>query len=405
MRELKGTSKLNIKLSNRSQILKFLRCQGPCARSGISKNLALTQAGVSLLIAEMLEEGVLWETCEDECRNKPGKNGMLVDIHYGNFYTLGCHVGDTHVYSGLADIKGRIQYTAQPRIFDPSQPYSILEKVNASIQDTLSHTGQVPIGVGLGINNELFRKFLPELQLNVFLRDGVKNEYPDVSVIVDIASRQLALAQIDFGMTPDMDNMLFLQVANSLDMSMTIHGELWNGAHGNMGWLDHVVIDPNGELCECGKRGCVKTVMTIEGILGRARKVYSKETTPVLYRVTEGNPNSLEYDHLKIASRGGDKPIMRIYERDDSLFFSLLQNLLTLFDPEKCVVQGIGLYANEFVERLNQQAEKTFGEQFGKAYELSFINEKNIFLGGNAAAGRRFFYEAAACFRGAAAFL
>ncbi len=395
MNKLVGSSKLNMKAFNRSQILGFLRKKGPCARRDIACETSLTAACISMTIAELLQEKVVCEKGAAKEAAKPGKQSALIDINGSCACTLGCIAGDGLLYCGIADLRGRVLFALPPTPFDVRSEDSLKFGLLKAIQALQRHKACSCIGVGVGINNEILEwsqrgmALLATLQL--FLRKRLRLQ----NVAVELSSRALALAQIDFGKRPDLDNMVFLQVANSLDMALTIGGEVWPGAHNNIGRLNHVVIDPGGVPCECGKRGCVKTMMTVEGILERAKKVYSKKDTPKLYELTGGKPEAMVYDHLKIAAKAGDRPIAELYRLDDALFTSLLFNFMTLLDPNKCIIQGMGLYAEELVERLNAHAVQLLGEGYHDFYELSFIGEENMFLGGNALAARRFFYGAA----------
>ncbi|MEA5049988.1 MAG: ROK family transcriptional regulator [Oscillospiraceae bacterium] len=389
-----GMDRLNTKRRNRAQILRLLKRSGPCSRMEIAKKLSLTTATISTLTADMLSQGLLYECAEQTGGTHPGKKGMLLDIQYNRYKTLGCIIGDDSLRCGIADLRGNILHTGARIDFDQSSAKSILAATQRAIDSLLRWADPAMLGIGIGVNNELLQMTEIGDDLLTALRAEMSTRYASVcGVKVDISSRALALAQVDYDQRNPGDSIVFLQVANSLDMAVTIGGELYSGAHGNLGKLDHMVIDPDGELCECGKRGCVRTVLTVNGLLNRVKKIYSRETTPVLYEITGGDKDKLQYDHLKIAAKRGDKIISEIYEKDDARFSSLLYNFLTLIDPNKCFIQGIGLYANEFIERLNKVACANYGKKFSDIYALSFLNADNIFLGGNALAGRAFFYE------------
>lgn len=384
---------MNIRQRNAEKILAVLKQKGPSSRAAIAQALSLSVASISTQVSEMLDKGMLCELQEDQTSSKPGKNGRLVAIRFDYAATVGCHIGDERAYAGMADLGGNVLYAAQPVDFDPTKQGDVLAAVFAVLDDVLQHTQNLlPLGIGVSVNNELLHSVRPDGAVLPQLRDAVARQYPFLKVIAQTASRAMALAEIDYGSCRCVSNMMFLQVANSLDLAMVINGELYGGAHNRSGWLDHVVIDPEGEWCECGKRGCVKTVMTVSGILNRVRKIYSQENTPALYRLTGGDPGKLQYDHLKLASAQGDLPVAMLYGKDDKLFSSLLFNFAHIIDPECVVIQGIGLYADEFITRLNWQVRRMPGAGDADIYRLSMLKEDNIFLGGNAITARWLFY-------------
>ena len=54
-------------------------------------------------------------------------------------------------------------------------------------------------------------------------------------------------------------NLLFILVVEGLGTGLIINGELHVGSRHGLGGFGHMSIDPSGELCSCGRRGCWET--------------------------------------------------------------------------------------------------------------------------------------------------
>jgi glucokinase len=52
----------------------------------------------------------------------------------------------------------------------------------------------------------------------------------------------------------------YLNLGTGLAAGLVVDGELWRGSRGVSGEIGHVPVDPGGELCPCGQRGCLETV-------------------------------------------------------------------------------------------------------------------------------------------------
>ncbi|MFC4242338.1 ROK family protein [Gryllotalpicola reticulitermitis] len=71
----------------------------------------------------------------------------------------------------------------------------------------------------------------------------------------------------------------YLNLGTGLAAGFVLGGELWRGARGTAGEIGHIPVDPAGEICACGQRGCLETVAS-GGWL--ARKWGSAAPFPVL---------------------------------------------------------------------------------------------------------------------------
>jgi predicted NBD/HSP70 family sugar kinase len=68
-----------------------------------------------------------------------------------------------------------------------------------------------------------------------------------------------ALAEWDAAGRPD-EPCAYITVSTGVGGGIVVGGEILEGAHGLAGEIGHLVVDPAGEECACGKRGCVETV-------------------------------------------------------------------------------------------------------------------------------------------------
>jgi len=62
-------------------------------------------------------------------------------------------------------------------------------------------------------------------------------------------------------------SMAYLNLGTGLAAGLVLDGRLWRGARGTAGEIGHIPIDPRGEQCPCGQRGCLETVASGSTIL------------------------------------------------------------------------------------------------------------------------------------------
>lgn len=63
-------------------------------------------------------------------------------------------------------------------------------------------------------------------------------------------------------LAPDAEVLVFVGLGTGVAAGVVIDGRLHRGSHGLAGEIGHVVVDPDGEVCGCGARGCLETVIS-----------------------------------------------------------------------------------------------------------------------------------------------
>jgi len=53
-------------------------------------------------------------------------------------------------------------------------------------------------------------------------------------------------------------SMAYLNLGTGLAAGLVLGGRLWRGSRGTAGEIGHIPVDPAGELCSCGQRGCLE---------------------------------------------------------------------------------------------------------------------------------------------------
>jgi predicted NBD/HSP70 family sugar kinase len=79
-----------------------------------------------------------------------------------------------------------------------------------------------------------------------------------------------ALAELWQGAGRDFGDFIYVSGELGVGAGIILGGELFRGAHGFGGELGHITVDPEGELCACGNRGCLETRVALGAMLKAA---------------------------------------------------------------------------------------------------------------------------------------
>lgn len=84
----------------------------------------------------------------------------------------------------------------------------------------------------------------------------------DVEVAVANDANCLALAEATLGAAKGAETVFGVIMGTGVGGGVVVNGRVLNGAQGIAGEWGHNVLIPDGELCYCGKRGCVEMVIS-----------------------------------------------------------------------------------------------------------------------------------------------
>ncbi len=103
------------------------------------------------------------------------------------------------------------------------------------------------------------------------LREWLKEQL-GVPAFVDNDANAGALGEHRFGAGQGYDSLMYITVSTGVGGGWILNGRPWRGADGMAGEIGHVVVDPAGPVCLCGKRGCVERLASGPYIAQRARQ-------------------------------------------------------------------------------------------------------------------------------------
>ena len=122
---------------------------------------------------------------------------------------------------------------------------------------------------------------------------------------------------------PGSSSMAYLNLGTGLAAGLVLRGALWRGARGAAGEIGHIPIDPAGEECPCGQRGCLETVASGSAV---AR----------MWPTTDGSPVTA----LFAAAEAGDPAAVPVARRLVENIAAAVRLLVLTVDVETVVVGG-----------------------------------------------------------------
>lgn len=181
---------------------------------------------------------------------------------------LALDIGGTKIAGGLVDSGGQLlRQATRPTGVDP---FASLREVVGELA-----VGSVA-GVGIGCAGPVDTVAGTVSPINI----GAWREFPLVEQVRELVGAPvflagdavcMALGEHWVGAGQGTDAMLGMVVSTGVGGGLVVGGRPFGGVTGNAGHVGHVVVEPDGEPCSCGGRGCVETVASGPSLVRWAR--------------------------------------------------------------------------------------------------------------------------------------
>ncbi|WP_064697626.1 ROK family transcriptional regulator [Rhizobium aegyptiacum] len=251
----------------RAAILSYIWCNGGAYRPDLAENIALTDASISRIVAELKSEGVIAESR----RTAPYQGGPSAFFTLSKNKHIGAiEISNNSIHVGIGAVTGDSIFVerlplvdgAVPRLVEDSMSKALDALVNgcARYGAQLEQIAVALPGYGAG------RVTNPIIPLNTGnLLKSLEHLFPDVAVEIanSIAARAIAhRTRMRVGHLGSPSFYVFVGhgVAAAVVDDFAENGEVTPCEIG------HMVFDPKGPKCRCGNFGCVETYLSTAAI-------------------------------------------------------------------------------------------------------------------------------------------
>jgi glucokinase len=147
------------------------------------------------------------------------------------------------------------------------------------------------------------------------------------------------LAEHQRGAGVGSETMIYMTVSTGVGSGLILHGEPFSG-RGQGGEAGHIVVEPDGPLCSCGKQGHLEAVAAGSGMTRIVRnRIAAGETTSILTLAGE-NPADITAEMITEAAQKGDAMGLETITQAGRYLGIAIASLMVLFNPDLFVLGG-----------------------------------------------------------------
>jgi len=268
--------------------------------------------------------------------------------------TFGVDIGGTKLHGvALAGGGGVVAEArlATPQVDDraPGEPGAEVAEAVAELVAELR--GRVPrvgeaLCVGVGAPGMVDRtgtlRFAPNLPAAEGVDIGrlVSARLGEATVLVENDANCAAVAELAVGALRGVRDGLMVTLGTGIGGGLVVDGEVRLGARGFAGEVGHMIVDPAGPPCPCGRRGCWERYASGGGLGRLAREAaYAGRLAHVVAGVG-GDPENVHGEDITRAALDGDPGALGVLDELGWWVALGLANLVAMVDPERIVLGG-----------------------------------------------------------------
>lgn len=338
-----GSNSKDLKVLNRLLVRDMIRKLGPIARYEIARETGLTPSTVTVIVAELLEAGVIKEVGHGE--SSGGRRPILLELNPSAAHVFAIRIQRGELVTAIFDLAKNILAERHYQL-DTSVPEEVVEAMGGSFEELIGEIKVDPDHVlwcgvacpGLVSSHKGVVERSSNLGwLKVPLGALISKRLGGIPVHVENISNAAALAEKEYGLGRGHKHLVFINLSVGIGAGILADGEIYGGVKGFAGEIGHMtLLAEDGPLCACGRRGCFEAACGVRAVIERAKATIPAETFTE-YGISKDELTLADLAFSPLADCAEAQRLIREVGRSIGI---LVANMVNLLNPETIILGG-----------------------------------------------------------------
>lgn len=316
--------------------------------------------------------------------------------------TAGIDIGGTNSVVGLVSRKGKVLMQATVSTVKYSKAKEFVKALDNKIRELFQNmTGEYILkGIGVGAPNTNYYKGTIENAPNLPWKGIIPFrdlflEHRNIPFALTNDANAAAVGEMIYGGAGKMKNFIVLTLGTGLGSGIIVNGEVVYGHSGFAGEMGHMIMEPGGRECGCGRQGCLETYVSATGICS---------TVLELLALRKGKSSLRKYKFEEISSKiiataaaDGDPIALEAFDKTAYTLSIAIVNALAFSSPEAIFLfGGLSRAGDLLMQPLKKWVDKHVQIFFRDTFSILFssLEESNAaVLGASALAWKELDYD------------
>lgn len=341
------------KYLHEKKIINILYKGGPKSNKQISNYINLSPPTITRLLNNLISEGLVKDFGMGD--SDGGRKPNIYGINPDSRYILGIDIGRNIRRFALLNFHNEF---VTELVCLPGKLENDPETVNHVYHQSLKIIKEAGIdynkimGIGIvmpGLINTRTGRSYSYLNYTDKPVSQLFEEKFKLPVFTENDSNLMALGEHAFGLAKGKENVLCLTLVSGVGMGLILNGKLYSGKSGFAGEFGHIIIEENGLLCTCGKKGCLETLASEEALVRMAKEGLEKGCTSIIIDIADNKLANITPEVILKAAGKEDHFAIEILSKVGHYLGKGIATLIHLYNPEMIIIGGKMAKAGQYL--------------------------------------------------------
>lgn len=149
-----------------------------------------------------------------------------------------------------------------------------------------------------------------------------------------------ALGEVKAGAAREIANVVLLTLGTGVGGGVIVESKVLEGAHAGGMELGHTSLIFGGELCTCGRKGCVEAYVSATALIRDARRAAELHPTSKLNELCQGDLSRMNGKIPFDAAWSGDEVAKKVVDSYIVYLGEAIANFVNIFRPDVVLLSG-----------------------------------------------------------------
>ncbi len=180
------------------------------------------------------------------------------------------------------------------------------------------------------------------------MKEQLEEEF-QIPIWVENDADLAALGEHRFGAGRGFDRLIYITVSTGIGGGIIINGQFLSGSSVSAAEIGHMVVDPDGPVCNCGGRGHLEALASGTAIARMAVERISQGEPSGISRLVRGDLSRVTAETVVEAAGQGDVTAQAVMRQAGTSLGMAVVSLIHIFDPEVVIIGGGVSNAGELI--------------------------------------------------------
>jgi predicted NBD/HSP70 family sugar kinase len=330
---------------------------GTTTRAELSRVTGLSRSAVGDCVATLLAEGLLVEAAPNTATGGRGRRASTLRLRRTPGVVLGIDLGHMHVSVAAATRDGDVVDERTAALDVDHRPERALDLAAQLAHETLA-AGSLTLGgvaaVAAGIPGPL------DVREHTVRANTILPEWVGIDPAAELEKRlgrpvfvgndadMGAIGEYRFGAARGLDDLLYVKASHGIGAGIVIGGTIYHGSTGIAGEIGHIQVVGANELCRCGSRGCLETLVSVGIVRRNLAHVLTTSAAPLT-----------EDDVPPLAELADNSAAARVIADAGRTVGRVVADLVTSLNPAAIIVGGeLGAAGAPFIGGIRESIDR-----------------------------------------------